>query len=271
MRKNLKFISLLLCISLLFTFNISNLLAATNATNVTLTDKQLKVIEDNDKVCTVMAEYQGDELYATLNKITKEITMQSIEKPKSKLLGGNNINHNYKVKVDHGLKGALTATVTDIETQKEAKLSKDSDKVQAQVAIVVPLVELLGASLLNYLLQVAAYIVIAGLTYVSVTKIWDQMEDPNYDYYAAYTVAGVGGEVYIGGTISYNSAVARLKLGGMRDVWSRTSNLAYGIAYIAGLGNYPVGPEIGSGAGEQYPHYHLWNRSGSHSFFTLWS
>ena len=258
---------------MLFTFNVTNVFAA----KASVDSQQFKIIENNAKILTVMGEYQGDQLYATLDKKTKEITMKSVEKPKLNMIGiplGKDIVHNYTVKVDRALKGEVSAIVTDNDSKKDYKISKKSDKVQAQAVIAIPLLEWLGASLLEYLLALFASIVIAGVTYIAVSSVLDDIENDSYDLYAAYTIPGDA--VYIGGVLDYSDAVARLQMGydgtGYNDVFAKYESYAYWVALDAGDGYEPVGPEIGSGSGDQYNHYHVFDRwYGTHSFFALWS
>ena len=221
-----------------------------------------------------MGEYEGDQLYATYNKLTKEITMQSVEKPK--LIGKAKV-HNYAVNVDKAIKGdEISATLIDMDSKKEYKVSKkhdkeskEYDKVQAQGVIMVPLIQWLGAPLLAYLIEVVAIVIVVGVTYVALSSVLDKIKRDSYSYYAAYTVPGDA--VYIGGAINYSSAVARLQFGPGFDVFAKTSSLAYTAAQGAGYGLTPVGPEIGSSPGEQYWHYHPYLRwFGTHSFFATW-
>lgn len=171
----LKFISILLCFTLLFTYNISTVLAAGNAAKqfstvsaAENTSSQFKIIEDNDTVRTAMGEYQGDELRVTVNKLTDEITMQSIEKSRlDKITGlslGKDTIRNYTVQADTVIKGGeVSATITDTKTQKVYKLKQSPNKVKAQAAILVPLVDILGAALLAFILASMAYIIVNNI------------------------------------------------------------------------------------------------------------
>lgn len=52
------------------------------------------------------------------------------------------------------------------------------------------------------------------------------------------------------------------------DVWSTSKNNAQKIARLAGNGKTPIGPEKhGNGKPGYYSHYHIYNRSGGHSFY----
>jgi len=265
-----KMIALLVCVCFVFSFCFNSIVSAANDDKI---DKSIvKVVKDNDKECTVMATYKGDELYATINKDTNEITMESVEKPKVKAFGiglGSDKKKGYKVKVDKAVNGEISAVVVDNETKKEFKVSKKSDKVIAQIPLAIPLIEILGGLLLEVLLGTIATVVVAGVTYYAASKVIEKLKQKSYQYYAATVVPG--DNVYIAGPLNYATAVARMQMGTGNDVWAMSSSLAYTVAKGAGYGLSPVGLEIGSGSGQQYYHYHPYGRMfGTHALFSTW-
>lgn len=75
--------------------------------------------------------------------------------------------------------------------------------------------------------------------------------------------------MFIGNNISLSTAASSLKSGG--DVWSKSGDLAAKVAKEAGAGRAPIAMEnhwdIGLKKHRYYNHYHIYNRTGGHSFF----
>jgi len=260
-----KVISLVVCICFVCSFCMSSF--ANAASNEIIDENIFKVVQNNDKVCTVTATYKGDKLYATLDKETREITMQTVEKSKMQILGlslGKDKVTDYEVKVDTVADGEVSAIITDAETGKEYKISKNTDKVKAQAVVILPLIDILAGLALLVLNNIVATVVVAGITYYALSEIMEDVEDESYDYYAAYIVSN--DDLYIAGSISYEAAVARMQAG--KNILARTQLKAYGVAKNAYNGYTPVGPEKHSGSGHYYWHYHPYNRYyGSHAFY----
>lgn len=100
-----------------------------------------ELIQKDDSVVIVKGTHNnGDELYATLNKITNEITMEAVEKPKGLLKFGKDKKTEYIVQantIDPTL-NEVDVTVIDAETNHQFHISPDY--VQAQLPALVPLV-----------------------------------------------------------------------------------------------------------------------------------
>ncbi len=80
------------------------------------------------------------------------------------------------------------------------------------------------------------------------------------------------GDLYIGNSLTKAQAVARLKSSDSKNnnVWSKSYSLAAAIAREAGGNRTPIGPERDKGkssAEGYYFHFHLYNRTGGHSFY----
>lgn len=256
-----KFISLLLCICMLFSMGSSVFAADTG--KVDKSQYNFQTVQ-NDKTKTIVkAVYEGDEIYATLDKKTHEVTMQTIEYPK--LMGlkiGDAKKTDYKVKIDEAFEGKLSATVTNLKNQKEYKFNRE--KVKAQ--FVIPLVVIIGEVLLDYLISISATIVISGIIYAIASEITDDIVWDDPDYYMAQVT---GGEVYVGSAIDFSTAVSRAT--SRKDVFCKNNSKAKSLANAAGNWSVPIGPEVhGSWDPEYYWHYHPGNQltqPRSHEFF----
>lgn len=244
-----KGIALLICICFVFSFCFNSVMASNNDK---VDKSKVKIVQNDDKVCTVMATYKGDALYATINKETNEITMQAVEKPKANAFGlslGKDKKTNYKVKVQDAKDGKVSAIVTGLDSNKEYKVGTSDDKVIAQIPLAVPLIVILGEILLDVLLGTIATIVVAGVTYYAASKVISKIRSQTqYDYFQA---ALSGGTLYVGGGINYAAALSATEIGG--DTFARTSDKARILATAAGAGYR--GPECHGNEGYYY-HYH---------------
>lgn len=241
-----KMISIAMSFCLVFTLCFGNSFAL--GKNID-SNKNITTIINNDMICTVMGEYKGDKLYATLNKETNKITMQLVEK--SKMLGvsiGQEKKTNYEVVIDNAIDGKVSAVIINTETKEKHHVSKDSDKVIAQLPAVIPLIEIIGIAIIEALLIAATAIVVGGVTYYVATKVADMLRQKSYDFYLALLS---GGTVYIGSSIDFETALARVGFGG--DIFARTGDLARMMAVSAG-GSYR-GPECHGDEG-YFDHYH---------------
>lgn len=243
-----KLISTLVCVCFLFVFCINGAFAENIDNN-----NKFKVVQNDEKICTVMGEYEGDTLYATLDKTTNQVTMQAVEKSKTKFLGvpiGEDKITNYEVKIDNADENNISATISDTETHKEFKIRKSNhDKVIAQAVVLVPVLEILGQALLEYLIAATAVLIIAGATYYVASTIAEELRKRSYDYYQAELRSG---QVYIGPAVDYNYALAAVEIGG--NIFSRTQTLAKNLATAAGSGYR--GPEIHGTGSNYFWHYH---------------
>lgn len=109
---------------------------------------------------------------------------------------------------------------------------------------------------------------IAGVTYTLASEIVPTLRNKNYDHYAAYLKTKEG--VYIGNPISLSEAISRLngKDFETNNVWLKTSGLAKKVAKEAGGGREPVFDSPHGSYPKFLPHFHKWNRSGGHSFYS---
>lgn len=259
-----KAISLLVCICFVFSFCMSGIVNAESSGKID--ESMVKVIQNDDKVCTVMATYKGDELYATLDKETDEITMQTVEKPKVSVFGlslGKDKITDYKVAVDTLNDSEVSAVITDIETSKEYKISENTDKVKAQAVVIIPIIDIFAGLAMRVLAGAVLTTVIAGITYYALENLIDDVRNSQYDYFTAKVWNNI---VWIGAAIPRSKAIERMKLG--QSIVTKNNALAYDVAWRASGFKTPVGPEI-SGVGSSYfYHYHLYGRANaSHAFF----
>jgi len=119
---NMKFLSLLVCIVFACSFYMTNAFAAQNQE---FSNKDIKVLQNDNKIVKISGEYKGDVVYATLDKETKEITLQTVEQPKTKVLGfgiGKNKVTNYRAKVESFENNNLAAVVTDVDSKKRVQI-----------------------------------------------------------------------------------------------------------------------------------------------------
>ncbi|WP_125153496.1 hypothetical protein [Clostridium rectalis] len=275
-----QFLSLLMTFCLSFSFFSGSFVFAKTSKK-----GNIKVIKNDKNICEVVGEYKGDELHAIFDKKTNKVTMKSIEKPKNmvySLLFSENKVKNYEVEI-HELRnpekpGIVSATIIDKDTKKEYKI-QDDDKVKAQAPAAVPLLEILGAQVLEKLGELGLLMIISNATYAIASSVADELTSQRKQrYFEAYIDWGKR-DVLVGPAISYQQAKSRAR--NNKDIMCVKEDDAYDVAYwalkeqfpgTAGLGmNFtPVGPEIhGGGAHGYYKHYHLHDRAknGGHIFF----
>ncbi|RCX08302.1 hypothetical protein DFR58_14314 [Anaerobacterium chartisolvens] len=244
-----KIICLLVCLCFVVSFCFNSVAFAEEKGQF---DKNIKVVQDDSNITKVMTEYEGDKIYATLDKKTSEITVKVVEKKKNKkgALAESVAEKEttYGVKVQDYDGDNFSAIVTDKEAKKEYKIGK-SDKAKAQFVIAIPIAIGLLDALIMALLATAATVVIAGATYYVASKVVEAIRRQNqYDYYMATITKG---DVYIGPAIDYWTAYDRVAIGG--DIFSRDGSLAMGMASAVGAGFR--GPECHGDSGYYY-HYH---------------
>lgn len=278
-----QFLSLLMTFCLSFSFFVNNgsiVFAQTSEKD------NIKVIINDENICEVVGEYKGDELHAILDKKTSKVTMKSIEKPKNKVrslfsFSSEDKVKNYEVEIHELMNpekpGIVSATIIDTDTKKEYKI-EDNDKVKAQAPYVVPLLEILGAPLLQKLGELGLLAIISSATYAIASSIADELSESSQRYFEAYIDWGKN-DVFVGPAIDYSTAKARAR--NNKDVMCPKARDAYDVAKwalkdqfpgTAGLGmNFePEGPERGgNGDPGYYWHYHLHGRpaNGAHVFY----
>ncbi|MBY0206393.1 MULTISPECIES: hypothetical protein [Paenibacillus] len=218
------------------------------------------LVQDKETLKTTFSTYEKAE--------TAPVSLMSIESTDSK-----QVEH-YEVTIDdYSTENGVTVTYEDQKTGQTATISKDDTIIRPMVVILAPLVQIVGAKLIEALLLIAAVVMINNIEFAKTDEIAMNLRNKReYDHYYAKIMQG---DVWIGPAISLSTAVNRLKsfngdsdVTG-RDVWSTTLSGAAKVAQRAGGGKEPVGPEIskpGLGFGYYY-HYHIWDRSGGHSFF----
>lgn len=246
-----KVVALIVCLCFAFSFCFNSIIAASNDK---FDKSNIKVVRNDGKACTVMATYKGDELYATINKETNEITMQAVEKSKAKTLGlpiGEDKKTTFKVKVEKAVDSEISAVATETESNKEYKISQNSDKVIAQIPIAIPLVEILGAALLEALLATLTAIIVFGITYYSATTVADSIRNKSYNYYYAVLK---NDDVYIGPAYPEDAAAFTAVRKG-NNVFARTDAKANEAARKGGSGMALWHTPHGGGDG-YWNHYH---------------
>ncbi|MCX8130550.1 MAG: hypothetical protein N3I35_10670 [Clostridia bacterium] len=250
-------IAMIVCICFMLIGLISNYTFAKDTTS----SGNMKVIQNDDSICKVMGEYEEGTAYATLNKDTNEVTLETIEESKNKVFGfGKSKTNKYKVKVEKSSSNELVATIIDEDTNKEHKISKSDLKVKAQAPLVIPLAWALS-ELLAFLLACAATITIAGVIYYSATEIAEKLRKNNtYNYYAA-TLDEDKTDVYIAGPYpNDNAAFVAVSTG--YSVFAITDAKAEQAARRGGAGT-PIW-HMAHGSGDGYMnHYHPINVYGA--------
>ncbi|WP_214483084.1 hypothetical protein [Bacillus sp. SM2101] len=231
-------------------------LGSTNIARADDADKEneidYKVVETSDDLVTVMTEYKGDELYATLDKTTNEVTLETVEKPKSLLKNGEEKRTKYRVEVEEAhTNGYILATVIDDKSKEKIKIEKGEnkgkekiDKEKEEENIVVAQIPLLAgaiiewgaAGLLAALFAEAASIAIAGIIAYEIAEAWEEMNKSKYDYWTA-NLDEDKTDVFIGPAIPNRSAAIewiQVANSEENNVWARTKDKAIDIAKNSG-------------------------------------
>lgn len=229
-----------------------------------LNEEQINVVENNRSEVTLEKDVETPNgngvVSATYNKDKKQFFVTSKETDSN----GNVIKEdNYKVLMEKGTSEEVIAKLVDTKTGKTYDVN--TNEFNASLLWFIPIVVVIGESLLSHLLAIGAALVIAGVTYTAVKQIADQLKRRNYDHYAAIITRG---DLYIGNPLDYSSAVQRMR--SSNNVWSKSYALAAKVARGAGSNRTPIGPERDKGksaAEGYYFHFHTYNRSGGHSFY----
>jgi hypothetical protein len=263
----IKFFTAILCICCMFVTFANPALAAakngaTNTKNITIVKKDRNIVE-------VKGVYNGNELYATLDRKTNEITMKAVEKPKSvlnSLMVSKDKTTNYKVNIHDAQKGEkISGEIINSETNQKLLLgnkNESTDKVKAQAPAVIPLIEILGEALLQALIAASATLIVGGVTYVAASEIADTLNDNvDCDYYMAYLGYG---DVYIGSGIDWSTACSIVKRNSVNyGVWANS------LAKASKLGSNWGGYRLDNPHGDDgyYYHYHSLAYPKSHIWF----
>ncbi|WP_163852731.1 hypothetical protein [Paenibacillus elgii] len=244
-------VSFFLSLCLIFTLLGGNVFAK-NAT----TEDGFEIIRNDRNAVELKGTYQGDELYGTFDKSTHKITLRAVEKAQS-LLASKKVTK-FDVNVLQADEDEFEATIINKETKKEHKFKEKGkrnkdEKVKAQLPLLIPIADILGAALIRKLLAAGLAVVIFGVTYVAASELADTIRNKDDHYYAARIY---GGTVVVAGSIDYNTAYNRVNMG--EDVFCKNEYLAQNLAAHAGKG-YWVGPHVhGDGSDGYYHHYHPW-------------
>jgi len=248
-----KAISFILCLCLISSFCLTNISRASGLNEAS--NSNIEVVCDNDEICTVLASYKDDEVYATLNKITNEITMKVVEKAKAGILGipsGKSKITDLSVKADLSNINEISAIITDTKTGRTYKIGSDSGKVTAQY-VIVPIVTVIGKAALAALAAVAVARVFENTTFYDFTNAINKLkQSKKYDYYAAVIV--LKEDVYLAGGLTFDDARKRMKAG--KDVCARTKVKAETLCTDVGGGYPPIHHYAHEGQGKYYNHYH---------------
>lgn len=258
------------------------------ASNTFNSNGNIQIIQKDSNKIIAKGEADGYEIYATYDVKTREIIMQSIEKPQS--ITGFSLARekvtNYKITVNNAFKGDVDAVATEIGTNKQHKIQKGNvtekieenrkdrinsenlelEKVVAQIPIVIPVGSWLAAALLAALLAAAAVVVIYGLEYVLSSEVSTTVKESNYKYYYAYLNKSEN-KVYIGPAIDANTAQSWISTDSEdqpHDLWAKTSTLAYQVCYELTKKKPEHHDKEWENKGEgYYRHYHPVNMWGS--------
>jgi hypothetical protein len=259
--------------------NPSNVKAQNNNTTTELNG--VEVVVNNEQEIRLKTEIDGVVGILVQDKETLETTLTTYEESKLTPVSlmsvestDSNLIEQYSLTIDdYSTEFGATITYEDEETGQKSTISNNDSVIQPMMVILAPLVQIVGAKLIEALLLIAAVIIINNIEFAKTDEIAMNLRNKReYDHYYAKIVQG---DVWIGPSISLSNAAARLisfngdsTITG-NDVWSTTLSGAAKVAERAGGGKEAVGPEIhGPGLGfGYYYHFHTWNRLGGHSFF----
>lgn len=272
------YIAVALCVALLasITFQQSAFAQSDVSTSdyVVVQDDSSKLVIKN-KVDTNknfrMMRTSTEEVHATIemDKRSQEITLNTDEA--STITGKNEKRYNVIIDDVTGEDDDIKARFIDVETNEVFNVNTGT--VTASFAFLIPLGVIIGTALIEHLISIALAVTIGGIAWAVVTEIRANLREKEYDHYMAKIMQG---NVWVGDALDLGSAAYRLTNPFLdwqnNNVWSRTSAAAALVAYTAGNGNTPVGPELtidksGGSIMFFYSHYHTWNRAGGHSFF----
>lgn len=262
----IKAISFVLCLCLLSSFCFSSV---SNASSIEeIQDNNIKVICNDDDVCTVESSYENRKVSYTLDKKSSEITMQVTEKSTSKLFGifpGKDKITNYTVEIDMlGQDYSVSAIATDIETGESFRISNDSDKVIAQW--VYPLSGIFGPTLVALLKEAGRVVIVGAATWFILEYVTKHIKDTGYEYFTADIKNNI---VIVGHAIPLSEARDRL-LAGRNILGLRQYNAqkACNEAIKTNPNYYKlIGYEISGTGGGYFYHYHIRRDHPSHAFF----
>jgi hypothetical protein len=132
----------------------------------------------------------------------------------------------------------------------------------------IPLIVVLGESMLMALLSTSMIVVLGGVTYVALSQVAERLRTDKNEYYEAVLDKAKG--VFVGNPLSATAAATRLNSKSFQtnNVWSISRQAAEQVARIAGNGRKPIF-DLPHGTYPKFmPHFHRFDRKGGHSFFS---
>lgn len=198
----------------------------------------------------------------SMDKDTREFTVKSVETDSE----GNQVEKEYKVDVQQATENGIIATFTDTNTGEKYEIN--TNELHASFAFLIPIAIVVGEALLEHLIAMGLAAVIAGVTYTAASSIADKLRKKQYDHYPAY-INRKKDIVMIGNQpLTLEEAASRLKgKDPYNDVWSTDSVKAFKVAAKAGNGKLPIHDDPHECKDGYLPHWHIYNRSGGHSFY----
>jgi hypothetical protein len=156
----------------------------------------------------------------------------------------------------------VDVTITDTATGASQRVSSDTGEGAALPLILgIPLV----ISALEALIVASAAVIIAGVTYVALTKAIEAI-NRNGSSFQHFMAARVSGKpLMIGNGITFSNAVSRVKA--KSDVWSRSQNGAMTVCRSASGGMTLKAAEIDKSGSYKVWHYHTNPKNGAHCFY----
>jgi hypothetical protein len=156
----------------------------------------------------------------------------------------------------------VDVTITDTATGGSQRVSSDTGEGAALPLILgIPLV----ISALEALIVASAAVIIAGVTYVALTKAIEAI-NRNGSSFPHFMAARVSGKpLMIGNGITFSNAVSRVKT--KSDVWSRSQNGAMTVCRSASGGMTLKAAEIDKSGSYKVWHYHTNPKNGAHCFY----
>ncbi len=225
---------------------------------------EVKLLENTDKEGKAYAILDGTKTTITWNKATNDVNLkvEEIEKREAPK------ESNFKIDIneDFEVSGEMNFEGENYNIEEMINLS-DSE---ATTYVVIGLPIILGSALISALIAASATVVILGVTYVLATEVASTLRKKKPQHYQAairYSKKLKRDELFIGNDLEQAGAAGRLKKSSNNDVWSTTQAGAFKIAKLAGGGKNPTAYEKhGGGKPGYYWHYHIYNRTGGHSF-----
>lgn len=156
----------------------------------------------------------------------------------------------------------IDITVTDAATGESERISTATG-TGAMVPLVLGIPLVIAA--LEALIAASTAMIIAGVTYVALTKAIEAISKRGSTYQHFVAVRVTGKPLMIGNGLSFSSAVSRVKA--KADVWSRSSNGASTVCKSASGGRGLLPSEKDKSGGYKVWHFHTTPKNGAHCFY----